>query len=73
MVTVPANQLIATLPTDRIPAILDDADWALWLCGTTDEALTCLKTVEGAVDDVERGKGGDKAKRPTVTDPTGLF
>ena len=27
MVTVPANELIAGLPTDRMPAILDPADW----------------------------------------------
>lgn len=27
MVTMPANQLIATLPTDRMPAVLADEDW----------------------------------------------
>jgi hypothetical protein len=33
MATVRANTLIATLPTDRMPAILDDADWDLRLRG----------------------------------------
>lgn len=31
MVTVPANALISTLPTDRMPAVLADDDWATWL------------------------------------------
>ena len=43
---MPANQLIATLPTDRMPAVLADEDWDMWLRGTPDEAKTCLKTVE---------------------------
>jgi putative SOS response-associated peptidase YedK len=49
MVTVPANELIATLPTDRMPAVLADEDWATWLgeTGTPDDAKGCLKTVEG--------------------------
>jgi putative SOS response-associated peptidase YedK len=48
MVTVPANALIATLPTDRMPAVLADADWATWLggTGTPTDAKACLKTVE---------------------------
>jgi putative SOS response-associated peptidase YedK len=47
MVTVPANKLIATLPTDRMPAILADDEWEMWLRRTADEAKACLKTVEG--------------------------
>ena len=31
MVTVPANQIIATLPTDRMPAVLAAEDWGKWL------------------------------------------
>ena len=40
MATVPANQLIATLPTDRMPAVLADEDWETWLgeTGTQDDA-----------------------------------
>ncbi len=73
MVTVPANQLIATLPTDRMPAVLADEEWATWLgeTGTPAEAKACLKTVEGvnwklAREDRPRGK-------PTVREPGGLL
>ena len=31
LVTVPANKLIATLPTDRMPAFLATEDWEKWL------------------------------------------
>jgi len=50
LVTVPANQLIATLPTDRMPAFLAQEDWATWLgekAASVDEVKACLKTVEG--------------------------
>ena len=50
MVTVPANKLIATLDTDRMPAVLDDADWDAWLGerGTAiDNVKACLKTDPG--------------------------
>lgn len=50
LVTVPANQLIATLPTDRMPAFLDPGEWSTWLGeggSTPDQAKACLKTVEG--------------------------
>lgn len=74
MVTVPANALIATLPTDRMPAFLAPEDWAVWL-GEEDaspERLKArLKTVEGvrwtmAKEERQRAK-------PFVSDPTGLF
>lgn len=74
MVTVPANRLIAALPTDRMPAVLAAEDWPTWLgeSGATPEAAkACLKTVEGvnwrlAPEERRRSK-------PTVRDPTGLF
>jgi putative SOS response-associated peptidase YedK len=49
MVTLAANQLIATLPTDRMPAVLADEDSAAWLeeTGTPTDTKACLKTVEG--------------------------
>ena len=75
MVTVPANQLIATLPTDRMPAVLADEDWEMWLHGTPDEAKACLKTVEGvrwAMTKEERA-ATTKRRKPTISDPTGLF
>jgi putative SOS response-associated peptidase YedK len=75
MVTVPANQLIVTLPTDRMPAILADEDWDMWLCGTPDEAKACLKTVEGVrwTMTKEERAATDKRKKAAVSDPTGLF
>jgi len=48
--TVPANELIAKLPTDRMPAFLAKEDWGTWLGeipATLDEVKACLKTVEG--------------------------
>jgi putative SOS response-associated peptidase YedK len=77
-VTVPANALLAGLPTDRMPAILAPEDWATWL-GETDTSLAevkaCLKTVEGVRWTMRREERAQSAKRarPTVTDPLGLF
>jgi len=48
--TVPANKLIATLPTDRMPAFLAPEDWEVWLGekpASLDEVKVCLKTVKG--------------------------
>jgi putative SOS response-associated peptidase YedK len=49
MVTVPPSKLVAQI-TDRMPAILEDADWPAWL-GETDaspaDAKATLKTMEG--------------------------
>jgi putative SOS response-associated peptidase YedK len=75
MVTVEANQLIKTLPTDRMPAILADEDWDLWLRGTPDEAKVCLKTMEGVrwTMTKEEKAATTKRKKATVTDPTGFF
>jgi putative SOS response-associated peptidase YedK len=78
MVTVPANALIATLPTDRMPAFLAPEDWAVWL-GEEDESpdrvKACLTTVEGVrwtMTKEERRAKGPRAK-PFVSDPGGLF
>ncbi len=55
MVTVPANKLLRDNilkndPDPRMPAILEDADWATWL-GETDDPIdavkSTLKTMEG--------------------------
>jgi putative SOS response-associated peptidase YedK len=77
MVTVPANSLIATLPTNRMPAVLADEDWAAWLgeTGTPDEAKSCLQTVEGVkwrMTKEERAATVTRGK-PTVSDPGGLL
>lgn len=78
MVTVPANNLIAALPTDRMPGVLAPEDWATWLGETTvtqEEAKTCLKTVEGVRWTMAREEREAKAGRskPTVRDPGGLL
>jgi putative SOS response-associated peptidase YedK len=56
MVTVPASRLIAPI-TDRMPAILDDADWAAWL-GETEaspaDVKAVLRTMEGVNWKMER-------------------
>jgi putative SOS response-associated peptidase YedK len=74
MVTVPANRLLLGLPTDRMPAILEPEDWPVWLGETgasPAEAKACLKTKEGTrwtMRPQERPR-----RRPTVSDPGGLF
>jgi putative SOS response-associated peptidase YedK len=76
--TVPANQLIATLPTDRMPAFLAPEDWEIWLGekpASPDEVKACLKTVEGVRWTMAKeGKKGTVVRgKPVVSDPTGLF
>jgi putative SOS response-associated peptidase YedK len=79
MVTVPANALIATLPTDRMPAVLAEKDWATWLgeTGTAHDAKGCLKTIEGVkwtMTKEERAASSTvKRGKPTVSDPGGLL
>ena len=78
MATVPANALIAALPTDRMPAVLAQSDWATWLGedpATPAQAKACLKTVEGAAWTMTRETRAatQKRARPTVSDPKGLF
>jgi putative SOS response-associated peptidase YedK len=76
--TVPANELIAKLPTDRMPAFLAKEDWGTWLGevpATLDEVKACLKTVEGVRWTMAKeGKRGTVVRgRPVVSDPKGLF
>ena len=76
--TVPANALIATLPTDRMPAFLAKEDWGTWLGeipATLAEVKACLKTVEGVKWKMAReGKHGTVMRgKPVVSDPGGLF
>lgn len=78
MVTVPANAMIATLPTDRMPAVLVDEDWAKWLGeepAPSDVVKACLKTVEGVKWTMTKEERAATTKRskPTVRDPGGLF
>ena len=80
LVTVPANKLIATLPTDRMPAFLAADDWATWLGErdtTMDEVKSCLRTVEGVRWTMAKEERATKQKgprsKPTTSDPTPLF
>ena len=58
MVTTAPNALIATI-TDRMPAVLDDADWAKWLGeapATLEELKAMLKPSDIAMDMARAGK-----------------
>lgn len=73
MVTVPASKLIAPM-TDRMPAILEDADWATWL-GETDASpervKAVLRTMEGVNWTMEREARPVKpSKAPRADEPT---
>jgi putative SOS response-associated peptidase YedK len=77
MVTVPANALIATLPTDRMPAVLAPEDWAVWLgedAASPERVKACLKTVEGERWTMTPEQHAARPRRrPTVSDPGGLL
>ncbi len=75
MCTVPASQLIAPI-TDRMPAILADEDWPVWLGevpATPAEVKACLKTVEDVRWTMTKEERATKRSKPTVRDPGGLF
>lgn len=58
MVTTPPSPLIATI-TDRMPAVIDDADWAKWLGeepATVAELKAILKTSDLPMDMEKAGK-----------------
>jgi len=72
MVTTPPNALIATI-TDRMPAVIDEADWAKWLGGepaTVDELKAVLKP-SGLPMDME--KAGKPAPPPKPNAQPELF
>ncbi len=89
MITVPANILLreTILEHDldpRMPAILEDADWATWLGendDTPEQAKTVLRTMEGVnwkiAPETKKAKGGNTKKarpKPEEPDPgPGLF
>jgi putative SOS response-associated peptidase YedK len=58
MITTPANTLISAI-TDRMPAVLNESDWAKWLGevpATVDELKAILQPVEGDWDMQPAGK-----------------
>jgi putative SOS response-associated peptidase YedK len=80
MVTVPASRLISPI-TDRMPAILEDADWSAWLGETPaqpDAIKAVLKTMEGVNWKMEReskknSRGASPAKPPETNRSPGLI
>ncbi len=76
LVTVPANQLLAGLPTDRMPAFLAPEDWQTWLGekpAGPDAVKACLRTVEGVRWTMTREERAARRGKPVVSDPGGLF
>jgi putative SOS response-associated peptidase YedK len=72
MVTVPANRMIAALPTDRMPAILEPGDWAKWIgeeTASANELKAMLNTKEGVNWTMRREHRG----KATVQEPTGML
>jgi putative SOS response-associated peptidase YedK len=43
MVTTRPNELVATIHPDRMPTILDPADFGTWLAGTPDQAFALIR------------------------------
>lgn len=74
LVTVPANPLVAALPTDRMPAFIAPDDWTAWLEGDGAAARACLKTVDGACWTMRpEERAAARRRAPVVADPGGLF
>lgn len=70
MVTVPANRMIASLPADRMPAIIEPEDWAKWIgeeAATAGELRAMLKTKDGVNWTMRR----EHRAKATVREPTG--
>ena len=61
MVTTPANALVSAI-TDRMPAVLDEADWAKWL-GEEPSSAEKLKAM------LKPAEGGDWAMQPAGKPP----
>jgi len=67
MVTVPPNDLIGTI-TDRMPALIADADWRKWLGeepATVEELKTMLRPSNRPLDMRVAGKPTSKPKKPS--------
>jgi len=72
MVTAPANELIGTI-TDRMPALIDDLDWAKWL-GETPASVDELKAMLRPSDlPMDMEKAGKPAPPPKPNRQPGLF
>jgi putative SOS response-associated peptidase YedK len=80
MVTVPASELVRTIMANqedpRMPAILEDADWATWLGendATPEEAKAVLRTMEGVNWQIRPEQKKAKGAKKPVTEPPPLL
>ena len=72
MVTVAANAMVAALPTDRMPAIIEPEEWAKWIGeepATQAELKAMLKTKDGVNWTMHR----EHRAKATVREPTGML
>jgi putative SOS response-associated peptidase YedK len=72
MATVAANEMIAALPAERMPAILEPTDWAKWIGeepASSAELKAMLRTKEGVNWKMRR----EYRAKATVREPTGML
>ncbi|MBS0469535.1 MAG: SOS response-associated peptidase [Proteobacteria bacterium] len=67
MVTVPPNALIATI-TDRMPALVDDADWPIWLGEVPADVDTIKSVLKTSTIDMDMEKQQKKPPPPRQGD-----
>ena len=75
MVTAPASKVIQPV-TDRMPAILEDADWTTWLGeidATPEQVKATLRTMEGVNWKMEREAKPAKPGSRSRTEEPSLF
>ena len=72
MVTVAANEMIASLPTDRMPAIIEPEDWAKWI-GQEPASPAELKAMLKTKDGVNWKMRREYRSKATVREPTGML
>jgi putative SOS response-associated peptidase YedK len=72
MVTVAANEMIAALPTNRMPAILEPGDWAKWT-GEEPASPAELKAMLRTKDGVNWKMRREYRAKATVREPTGML
>ncbi len=68
MVTVEANPLVATI-ADRMPALLDEGDWAKWLGEEPATAEELKAMLRPAPREFDMRRAGRPPSRPVATTP----
>jgi putative SOS response-associated peptidase YedK len=72
MVTVPPNPLIATI-TDRMPALVDDADWPVWLGEASADVATIKAVLKTSTIDMDMAPAGKPPPPPKPSPGQGSF